>query len=61
MNLRIAHKTKRIEDLQIDTTDNLYQVDKNYFVETIKQNDYPTGRYIAYFDNESVEFEVKEG
>jgi hypothetical protein len=61
MNLRLEHKTKRIEDLQIDTTDNLYQVGKDYFVETVRQNDYPSGRYTASFGDESVEFEVKEG
>jgi hypothetical protein len=57
MILTIEHTSSRkIEDVTIDTTDNLYKVDKDYFVETAKQNDLPSGHYLAKFEDQTIEF-----
>ena len=56
----VGGRWKRVDNIEIDTTDNLYRVDEDYFIDCVKQNsdEYVAGKYVACFNDERVYFEV---
>jgi hypothetical protein len=61
LTIECLSRYKNVDNIEIDTTYNLYKADKDYFVDCVMQNneEYVAGKYVARFNEERISFEVK--